>query len=265
MVTRPFAGLSDECDWVALREVVPAATAPLALAEGERAVLAVTVLPLGCPAMVRADGSVWLSVQAPSRSGDLSRDLAQTLEQALSADPGTSITSLDPPGPGPRLQELLAPVPLTVNVHAGFEFWTTDEPEVEPSVTAAIERANAYAVPTARLASVQAAYWCRIRTRTHLRWVLPHAEDTLLDALARLGAGDKLGLGEGTRYVGSFRAHGLLVPVWDLPEATQAGAMEEPAAQFAVRLAQALAEDEPLSAAQRRARAGLLGRQLTLR
>ena len=26
VVARPFAGLTDECDWVALREIVPAAT-----------------------------------------------------------------------------------------------------------------------------------------------------------------------------------------------------------------------------------------------
>src|SRR4051794_41359082 len=31
LVTRPFEGLPGECDWVALREVVPAATAPLTL------------------------------------------------------------------------------------------------------------------------------------------------------------------------------------------------------------------------------------------
>jgi len=33
-VRRPFAGLAGECDWVALREVVPAATAPLRLRDG---------------------------------------------------------------------------------------------------------------------------------------------------------------------------------------------------------------------------------------
>ena len=32
LVRRPFAGLPGECDWVALREIVPSATAPLVLA-----------------------------------------------------------------------------------------------------------------------------------------------------------------------------------------------------------------------------------------
>src|SRR5687768_18177654 len=47
-VARPFEGLAGECDWVALREIVPAATAPLALS-GERAgreVTLATVLPM---------------------------------------------------------------------------------------------------------------------------------------------------------------------------------------------------------------------------
>ena len=49
---------------------------------------------------------------------------------------------------------------------------------------------------------------------------MPHDEDTLLDALARLHAAGADSVGEGSRYVGSFRAHGLVVPVWDLAEGT---------------------------------------------
>src|SRR6187401_1348918 len=50
-VARPFEGLASECDWVALREIVPAATAGLTLAgpaAGQSATLA-TVLPLAWP------------------------------------------------------------------------------------------------------------------------------------------------------------------------------------------------------------------------
>ena len=94
---------------------------------------------------------------------------------------------------------------------------------------------------------------------------MPHTEDTLLDALARLGAAGTLGLGPDTRYAGSFRAHGLLVPVWDLPVEPLAGQWEEPAGEFAGRLAEALARSEPLTTAERRVRDGLRGRQLTLR
>jgi hypothetical protein len=62
-----------------------------------------------------------------------------------------------------------------------------------------------------------------------------------------------------------FRAHGLLVPVWDLPRDSEAAAWEEPLAAFAERFRTALAESAPLDAEQRRAKQGLLGRQLALR
>src|SRR5690348_8267462 len=52
-VTRPFEGLPGEPHWVALRELVPAATAPLRTADGRDVTLA-SVLPGGVPAIVRA-------------------------------------------------------------------------------------------------------------------------------------------------------------------------------------------------------------------
>jgi hypothetical protein len=185
LVTRPFAGLIDECDWVALREIVPAATTPLRLrkdgvdgvADGEqRAVTASTVLPLAWPAMVRTDGSVYLGLQSPPRSGDISRDLAAALIEALAAPPGSSVTADDVPGPGPRLQDLLDDVPLDITVRAGFDFCGEDMPDPDGELAASLERASAAVVPTARLTSVVAAYWCRIGPRTHLRWVLPDAK-----------------------------------------------------------------------------------------
>ncbi|TAL14943.1 MAG: topoisomerase II, partial [Frankiales bacterium] len=98
LVARPFAGRVDETDWVALREVVPAATAPLRLRDDpSREITLSTVLPLAWPAMVRADGRVFLGLQVQSRSGDVSRDLAHALQLALDAAPGSSV---QPPGPG---------------------------------------------------------------------------------------------------------------------------------------------------------------------
>ena len=94
--------------------------------------------------------------------------------------------------------------------------------------------------------------------------MLPDDEEPLLDALARLHVSGGLTLGEGTRFIGTFRAHGLLVPVWDLPPDTPAEDAEEPATAFRGRLDEALAEDGALTSAQRHARSGLLTRQLTL-
>jgi hypothetical protein len=76
---------------------------------------------------------------------------------------------------------------------------------------------------------------------------------------------DELDLGPGSRYVGSFRAHGRLVPVWDLDRDAHPSEWDAPALAFADRLERALAVDAPLSGEQRRARDGILGRQFTLR
>jgi hypothetical protein len=266
-VARPFAGLPAECDWVALRELVPSATAPLRLQDSDREVTLATLLPLALPAIVRADGRVLLGLQVHARSGDVSRDVAHVLELALAAEPGSMISTTGLPGSGPRLQDLVdGTAPVEPVVHGDFAFWLEGSTSDDPEVAASMERANAAVVPTVRLdQKLGAAYWCRIGEKAHLRWVVPYEEDALLDGLARLGGAGALALGDGTRYAGSFRAHGLLVPVWDLPTGTPAGEWEGPAAEFAARLEEALASDAPLSSAERRARDGIRGRQLTLR
>jgi hypothetical protein len=259
LVARPF-------DWVALREVVPAATAALTVHGAEqRTVTLSTVLPLAWPALVRADGTILLGLQVAARSGDVSRDLASALEQALAAAPGHPVQPVGLPGPGPRLQDLLTDAPLEVHVHDGFDYWVQGAPDPDGEVAASMERANASVVPTTRLQSVPGAYWCRMRERSHLRWVLPDDEQPVLDALARLAAGPGLSLGEGTRYVGSFRAHGLLCPVWDLPLEQDAASLDGPVAALRARLDEELATPRELTAEERRTRSGLLSRQLTLR
>ena len=273
LVQRPFEGLPGEGDWVALRELVPAATVPLTLtaaalkgANGEvPAVTLATVLPMAWPAMRRQDGSVLLGLQTHGSSGDISRDLGDALLQALSVEPGTPVPPRRPAADAPRLQELVdTSAPFEPTLHSGFEFWLDDADAAVGEVAASLESANATIIPTVRLASVETAYWCSVPDKNHLRWVMPHAEDRLLDALARLAAKDDAGLGEGTKLVGSFRAHGLTVPVWDLPSQMTAEDCEKPAAAFAEHLAGALAESAPLTGQERRARAGLVNRQVTL-
>jgi hypothetical protein len=94
---------------------------------------------------------------------------------------------------------------------------------------------------------------------------MPYDEEPLLDALARLhvSGGDRVAVG--SRFVGMFRAHGRLVPVWDLPSGTGAEALEEPAADFARALEAALGDGTPLTGEERAARSGLANRQLTIR
>ena len=271
-VARPFAGLPDETDWVALREIVPAATATVRFAAGrapdgapEEATVA-TVLPMAWPGLHRADGTVLIGTQSGSASGDASRDLAVSLLAAASAEPGTPVTAVaQATADTPRLQDLLdTTVPLGVTVHEGFDFWVGDS-ELDAEGRASLERANASIVPTTKMASVPSAYWVRIGARTHIRLVLPEEENAATDALARLHAAGTSGLGEGTRLLGAFRACGLLVPVWDLDPEKSADDYEGELAAFATRYAAAAAADGTLTAEERRARSGLLSRQVTLR
>ncbi|MEU6080382.1 DUF5926 family protein [Streptomyces sp. NPDC047108] len=269
LVQRPFEGLPGECDWVALRELVPAATVELnlksGLPEGVPSVTLATVLPMAWPALRRENGTVLLGLQNDTASGDISRDIADVLRRALEATPGSPVAAERVPADSPRLQDLIDPdAPFTPVVHSGFEFWLEDTADSSPEVAASLERANEAAIPTARLTGVEAAYWCRTPEKNHLRWVMPHPEEKLVDALSRLHAAGTSSLGEHTRLVGSFRAHGLVVPVWDLPSATEADDIEKPAQEFAERLAEALASDAPLTADERRARGGLTNRQVTL-
>ncbi|MCM0675168.1 DUF5926 family protein [Micromonospora phytophila] len=270
-VPRPFEGLTDEPEWIALRELVPAASAPLRLAPalveefGEREVVLATVLPMAAPAMTKPDGRVLIGLQRHQQSGDVSRDLAEALLCALRAEPGGPVSVPPLPGPGPRLQDVLVDGPLEVTMHDGFEFWLDPGAADDPNVQASLERANAAIYPTVRLAAARAAYWCQVPEKAHVRWVLPDDEDAALDALAQLSVAGTLTLSERTRFAGMFRAHGRLVPVWDLPEDVPATEWEQPVTDFAKRYAEALADGSPLDAAGRRARHGLLGRQLTLR
>ncbi|MGZ8737003.1 MAG: DUF5926 family protein [Nocardioides sp.] len=265
-VARPFAGLAGEADVIAMRELVPAATAPLTVKDSARTVVLCSLLPMAAPALVRQDGTIWLGLQVQHNFGDPSRDLGAVLEKALAAEPGEVVGLTDPPGEGSRLQDLVADASLEVTVHEGFDFWVADVEDPTGSVHASLEAANAAAHPTVRLASVEAAYWTDVGTKEHLRWVMPHDdEEQLLTALARLHAAGKDSVAEGSRLVGMFRVHGVLVPVWDLPLGTGAEILEGPAAQFGKDLEAALADDSPLSQEERASRNGLANRQLTIR
>jgi hypothetical protein len=256
-----------------LREFVPAGIAPLALkaeafdgAAGAASVSMVSVLPGIAPALVRDDGEVWVAAQVAQQSADPSRDFYEALRLALDASPGDSVAMPDLPGAGPRLQDVVdAEAPFTVQVLAGFDFWFEGADDADGTGASTLESLNAAIDPTIRLSSVDGAYWTAAATKEHLRWVLPHDEEALLTALARLHAAGADRLTPESRLVGSFRAHGLLVPVWDLPAGAGAGALEEAAPAFESRLSDALGESRALTADERSARHGLASRQLTIR
>jgi len=266
-VLRPFEGLPGEPDWVAMREIVPSATATVRTTaeHGSRDVIVTTLLPMGWAALHRTDGVVLVALQTGTGSGDASRDVAAALLEALELEPGMPVTPVGLSAPGPRLQDVLdLTVPFEVTVHDGFDHWLAADTDVTPDVTASLEEASATLIPTVKLASVDFAYWCRMGEREFLRWAMPHDEQVMIDALARLHAARRSAVGD-ARFVGYFRAAGVVVPVWELAPGTEAAELEGPAAEFLERFDEALADTSPLDASARRARAGLVSRQVTLR
>jgi hypothetical protein len=272
-VARPFEGLTGETDWVAIREVVPAATASVTFvggavdSESPQSATVATVLPLSWSGLRRADGAVIVALQSGSTTGDASRDVAQVLLATAAAEVGMPLPSAPlATAATPRLQDVLdQSVPFEVTVHQGFDFWVPDISELDEEGLESLERANAAVAPTTKLESAPSAYWCMVGRRAYLRWVLPHDEDAATDALARMHVASATSLGEGTRLLGAFRACGLLVPVWDLDPQMSAGDYEEALARIAARLDGALAQGGALNTEERRARSGLLSRQVTLR
>jgi hypothetical protein len=271
-VPRPFEGLADETEWIALRELVPAATAPLQLSAdlvkqyGERSVTLSTVLPMAWPAMTKPDGRIFVGLQRHVQSGDVSRDLSVAILRALESTPGEPVSVPALPTAGPRLQDILVDGPLDVTMHEGFDFWLDEGATDDPEVAASLERANASIYPTVRMSAAHAAYWTLVPDRAHMRWVLGDDEDQALDALARLSAAGELRLGEATKFAGMFRAHGRLVPVWDLPMDVPGADWDEPLGSLVKRYADAIQPTgTALTPEERRARQGLIGRQITLR
>jgi hypothetical protein len=266
-VARPFEGLAAECELVALREFVPSATVKLQLAgDAKRVVTLGTVLPMASAALVRADEgeSAFVGLQVQTRSTNVSRDVARAVLWALDAKPGEilSVVPTNDEGTESLQDVLVADAAFEPEVHEDFGWWLAPDAEPTGEVALSLERANAAIMPTHRVGA--AAYWTLAGDKAYLRWVRPEPEEQLLAAMARLSAAGELNLGEGSKYAGSFRAHGLLVPVWDLDAEPHAREWEKPVAELNERLTEAL-NDKPLTSDERRARDGLIGRQVTIR
>src|SRR3954451_9802183 len=113
-VARPFYGLPNETDWVAMREIVPAATATVRFADGKAPegapdeVTIATVLPLAWPGLHREAGEVLVGIQSGNARGAASRDIAQAISLAIQATPGSPVTVLPVSTVDtPRLQDVI--------------------------------------------------------------------------------------------------------------------------------------------------------------
>ncbi|GAA2238922.1 DUF5926 family protein [Rarobacter faecitabidus] len=266
-VLRPFEGIPGEADLVAMREIVPAATAKASLTKeyGAREITFVTSLPESWPALHRTDGTILVALQTHAGSGDPSRDLADTILTAIDLEPGTPVIRQVIPEPGPRLQDILdLTKDIEAEVHADFEFWLDPSADRSSELDASLKEAAEAIVDTVKLNKVPHAFWCRMGAREFLRWSFAEDEDTMLNGIARLHAKRDAQIADG-KFIGAFRAEGISIPVWELPRGTEAEEIEDEAAAFLPKFEAAMALTEPLDANERRARAGIVARQKTLR
>ncbi|MEC4615170.1 DUF5926 family protein [Tsukamurella tyrosinosolvens] len=264
--SRPFEGLAAECDIVALRNFVPSATAPLTVAGANREIRLATVLPGAAQALVReeADGVIgYAALQTATRPLQPGAALAGAARFAADAAVGEALSE---ESDGALLEVLAADAPLEVTVHKDFDWWLAGEADAQTRQL--VEHANSLITPAARLDlgadGIGAPWWADTGSKAHLRWVHPAPEDELMGALARVHAAGGLTVGEGSRFAGSFRSDGLLVPVFDLDRESHPDEWVAGTVELAKRLAEALTDDSELTAAQRRSRDGLRGRQVSL-
>ncbi len=267
---RPFAGFAGECDMVAMREFVPSATATLTTTGGREVTLA-TVLPGAIAGLVRdgdLGGEAIVGLQVQVHGPDPAADLAYAVDWATRAGGGETLSTAHPGEDTPALADVVdKDAPLEIRVHNDFAWWVAEGVEVGPEIAQAIKNANDIMMPTARVDAegIEAAWWVDAGEKAHIRWVRPEDEDALFEALARVHAAGGLHLGEGSRFAGSFRTHGLLVPVFDLDPEMHHQEWAPGLTELDARLREALATDEPLSSDERSSRDGLRARQVTLR
>ena len=270
--SRPFEGLAFECDLVALREFVPSALVELSGAGDGRRIVGATILPGGVAALVREENGepvAYVGLQLAAGYGpDPAGELAAALHWAHTAEPGSSLQVAIVDDDTPQLTDLIDPAVVpAITVHNDFDWWIPAGVEPSAEIAHTVEHANEAVLPSARLEGdgLRGAWWVDPGEKAHLRWVRPEDEDALMAALSRVHASGGLHLGEGSRFAGSFRTHGLLVPVFDLDREKHPDEWVAPTIEFGQRLDAALAVDEPLTAAERRSRDGLRSRQVTLR
>lgn len=266
-VARPFAGLANEEDLVAMMQIIPAATATVRLAKeyGGQDVQLVTLLPELAQGLKRADGEVLVALQTTMHSGDASRDVAAAVLATLELEEDSGLLMNGLPEPGERLQDILDPaVEPVVSVRETFDFWLDAEEAKDPEAREQLEHAKEEIAPTLPVPGVPHAYWCRINGKEFVRWVRGEDEDVFFNAFARVHAARASDLEEGARFIGAFRACGLAIPVWELNRGTEAEELTAPLKAMGERLDAALADSTPLDAEARRAKAGIISRQVNL-
>ena len=158
----------------------------------DRPVLLCSLLPMAAPALVRAGRH---ALARPAGAAQLRRPEPRPRRRARAGARGRTRRGRrahrparrGPAAAGPAWPTSRSRSPCTTASTSGSPTSTTRPVRWPPRWSAA----NAAAIPTVRLTSVEAAYWTDVGTKEHLRWVMPYDEEQLLDALARLHVAGK--------------------------------------------------------------------------
>lgn len=268
-VARPFEGMSVEADLVAMREIIPAATLAAQTTEeyGSESFLFASILPNAVPALVREDGQILIGLQTRSSSRDIGHDLGVALKAALErktkieqGEAEYGPVPVDVRDAGPRIPDMIESAePMELQNDLGY--WIADGQRDE-EVEAAIAQTSAELIPTRVIPGVANTYWHDMG-KHFVRWIRLEDEDKLFTALARLQAAGELTLA-GAHFIGAFRALGLSIPVFEFENEVDPGTLTEPVKELERKLEAALADTKPLTDDEKRARAGLVSRQVSL-
>ncbi|APT93440.1 preprotein translocase subunit SecA [Corynebacterium phocae] len=273
---RPFGGLAAESQLVAMQEFVPSAYAKLAVKGFDKDVYVATVLPGASAALIRDDefgGDAFVGLQVQSHTQNPGRDLAYALNWVKEHGPGSTLQSTAADGSQPKLEELLEEDSvLDIKTYQDFSWWMPEGAQVPPQVAQSMRAANDSVIPSHQVGLdaegfVGTAFWANAGgNKAHIRWVRPvEDEDALLAALSRVAARGDLHLGEGTKFAGVFRTHGIVAPVFDLDPAVDHKSYEDQLARVNAALEEELGNDAQLTADERKQLENIKSRQVTLR
>ena len=267
---RPFGGLAAEADLVALQEFVPSATATFDV-KGTP-VNIVTVLPGAGAALVREEsegGERFVALQVTSHSQNPGRDLAYALNWVVDAAPGETLQSTAADGSQPELATLLdGSATPDITTYQDFSWWFPEGAQVPPQIQQAFQQANSAVLPSEKVGDglPGAVWWVNPGGgKAHIRWVRTEDNEAqMLSALARIAARGELNLGEGTKFAGVFRTHGVVVPVFDLDPSVEARAYADALTTLNERIEAEYASDAQLSAEERKQLDNIKSRQVTI-
>ena len=267
---RPFGGLAAEADLVALQEFVPSAVTTYDI-KGTPVNIA-SVLPGAGAALVREEsqgGERFVALQVTSHSQNPGRDLAYALNWVVDAKPGETLQSTVADGSQPELTSLIdASATPEITTYDDFAWWFPEGASVPPQIQQALQQANDAVLPSEKVgADLPGAIWWVNPGggKAHIRWVRTEDNEAqMLSALARIAARGELNLGEGTKFAGAFRTHGLVVPVFDLDPSVEAGSYEEALTALNTKIEAEYANDAALSADERKQLDNIKSRQVTI-